>query len=44
MSRNHVSSNVARAGNFVNFAVQIAAVVLIGLGYFTAVGQVAGVA
>jgi hypothetical protein len=44
MSRNHVQGNVARAGAFVNLAVNLAAVTLIALGYFTAVGQIAGIA
>lgn len=44
MSRNHVETSIARAGVFVNLTVQIAAVVMIGLGYFTAVGRLAGVA
>jgi hypothetical protein len=44
MSRNHVSANLARSGGFVNLTVTLAAIVLIGVSYFSAVGQLAGVA
>lgn len=44
MSRNHVSSNIAGFGQIVNVAVSIAAVILIGAGYFSAVGSFAGIA
>lgn len=43
MFRNHVSINVARVGGFVNVAVTIAALALIGAGYFSALGRIAGV-
>lgn len=44
MSRNHVSANLASTGGFVNLTVTLAAVALIAIGYFSAVGQLAGVA
>ena len=44
MSRKNVTANVASSAGFVNLVVTVIAVVLIGAGYFTAVGQFAGVA
>ncbi len=44
MSRKNVTTNVASSAGFVNLIVTVLAVVLIGAGYFTAVGQFAGVA
>jgi hypothetical protein len=44
MSRKNVTANVASSAGFVNLIVTVIAVVLIGAGYFTAVGQFAGVA
>lgn len=44
MSRNHVHATVAAFGQFVNVTAVIAAIALIGVGYFSAIGQVAGIA
>jgi len=44
MSRKNVTANVASSAGFVNLVVTVIAVVLIAAGYFTAVGQFAGVA
>lgn len=45
MSRNHVSPNsISGIGNFVNISAVIASIALIGVGYFAAVGQFAGIA
>ena len=44
MFRNHVSSNVTGFGQIVNLVAAIAAVALIGAGYFSAIGNFAGVA
>ena len=45
MSRNHVSkSTISGLGNFVNISAVIASIALIGVGYFGAIGQLAGIA
>lgn len=44
MSRNHVSSNVSGFAGFVNLTATVLAIVLIGAGYFSAIGQLGGVA
>lgn len=44
MFRSNVENNVAGFGRFVNLAVTVLAVAVIGAGYFSAVGQFAGVA
>ena len=44
MSRNHVSFNLAGVGGFVNVCVTIVALGMIGAGYFSALGRIAGVA
>lgn len=44
MSRNHVASNQPAFGAFVNLTVTFLAVVMIGAGYFSAIGQFAGAA
>ena len=44
MSRNHVDHSVTGFGNFVNVSISVLAVVIIAAGYFSAIGQFAGVA
>lgn len=44
MSRSNVENNVAGFGHFVNLAVTVLALSLIGVGYFSAIGQFAGIA
>jgi hypothetical protein len=44
MSRNHVSGSISGFGHFVNVAIALLAVGVIGAGYFSAIGQLAGVA
>ncbi|MEQ8936140.1 MAG: hypothetical protein RIE56_10160 [Amphiplicatus sp.] len=44
MSRNHVQVTFAAFGQIVNIAAVVSAITLIGFGYFSAIGQLAGVA
>ncbi|MEE2690172.1 MAG: hypothetical protein VX640_01405 [Pseudomonadota bacterium] len=44
MSRNHVQATITAFGQFVNITAVVAAVALIGFGYFSAIGQFAGAA
>lgn len=44
MSRSNVTNNVTGFAGFVNVALALLAVSMIGFGYFSAIGQMAGVA
>lgn len=44
MSRSNVENNVAGFGHFVNLAITILALAVLGAGYFAAIGQFAGIA